>query len=260
MNNEVEMASLFDKQGYVLVKGLGSTDTCREMAARVEALTRSHSLGQSIGDAYVVEEKALKDSPDPVLRLSKLFRLHREEPVFYDWIRLPEVTQIAQQIIGGNIDCFLSQFIFKHPGAMGQPWHQDRYYFNFDRSNQVGIWLAITEAHADNGPLWILPGSHREPVHAVVKDARENANDFYVEIVDHDMSNAECVLMEPGDVLFFHSHLMHKSTDNLSQDRRAAMVFHFGESGTIDHNLELYGRTAPNIDWVPVLRDGETIR
>ena len=37
-----------------------------------------------------------------------------------------------------------------------------------------------------------------------------------------------------GDALVFHSHLMHKSTDNASKGRRAAMVYHFADAATID--------------------------
>ena len=117
-------------------------------------------------------------------------------------------------------------------------------------------WLKpVFGFHESNGPLWVLPGSHKEPVHAVVKDNREHANPYYFEIVDHDMAEAVCVPMQPGDVLFFHSHLMHMSTDNLSSEKRAAMVFHYGEAGTVDHNIEKYGAAAPNQDWVPVARE-----
>lgn len=80
----------------------------------------------------------------------------------------------------------------------------------------------------------MLPGSHAEPVHDHVPDRRPNANYGYVEIVDHDMGGAEPVVMEPGDLLVFDSHLMHRSTDNVSRGIRAAMVFHFAPAGTQD--------------------------
>jgi hypothetical protein len=27
-----------------------------------------------------------------------------------------------------DLDCFLSQFVSKHPDALGQPWHRDAHY------------------------------------------------------------------------------------------------------------------------------------
>ena len=80
----------------------------------------------------------------------------------------------------------------------------------------------------------MLPGSNHEPVHEHVPDRRPSANYGYVEIVDHDMDAAEPVLMQPGDLLVFDSHLMHRSTDNTSDGIRAAMVFHCCVAGTRD--------------------------
>jgi ectoine hydroxylase-related dioxygenase (phytanoyl-CoA dioxygenase family) len=42
------------------------------------------------------------------------------------------------------------------------------------------------------------------------------------------------VLMEPGDLLLFDSHLMHRSTDNASGGIRAAMVYHYAATGTVE--------------------------
>lgn len=111
----------------------------------------------------------------------------------------------------------------------------------------------------ENGPLWVLPGSHLEPVHEVVADRREGASYGYVEIVDHDMTGAVPVLMQPGDLLLFHSHLMHRSTDHESGAVRAAMVFHYTEADTTDNTKEVLGFESPNNDFMPVLRGGELV-
>ena len=86
----------------------------------------------------------------------------------------------------------------------------------------------------------MLPGSHTEPVHTHVPDRRPGANYGYFEIVDHDMSASEPVLMDPGDLLVFDSHLMHCSTDNESDGIRAAMVYHYAVAGTVDHTEEYF--------------------
>ena len=119
------------------------------------------------------------------------------------------------------------------------------------------MWLAVTEATLENGCLHVLPGSHREPVHEHVPDRRPGANYGYVEIVDHDMDAAVPVLMEPGDLLVFDSHLMHRSTDNMTDGIRAAMVYHCCGAGTIDVGAS----PTRNIvqDFVPLLRAGEVV-
>jgi phytanoyl-CoA hydroxylase len=120
-------------------------------------------------------------------------------------------------------------------------------------------WLAVTEATLENGCLHVLPGSHAEAVHEHVPDRRPDANYGYVEIADRDTEAAVPVLMAPGDLLVFDSHLMHRSTDNLSTGIRAAMVFHFAPADTRDLTEETLGRPSPVNDWMPLLREGAPV-
>jgi phytanoyl-CoA hydroxylase len=60
--------------------------------------------------------------------------------------------------------------------------------------------------------------------------------------------------MEPGDVLFFHSYLMHMSTDNVADTRRSAMVYHYGRAGTQALTPESAQVLARVNRWVPVGR------
>jgi ectoine hydroxylase-related dioxygenase (phytanoyl-CoA dioxygenase family) len=204
------------------------------MLADVIAVTRAQAAGTPEPDALVLPEANLvgRDGAPEELA-SKVFRLHRRG-VFEAFARSDAVTDLAADLVGPTLDCFLSQFIFKNPGAWGQPWHQDSYYFPFEPARPIlGVWLAVSEATLENGCLHVLPGSHREPVHEHVPDRRPNANYGYVEIVDHDMADAIPVLMDPGDLLLFDSHLMHRSTDNESDGVRAAMVYHYCATGTV---------------------------
>jgi len=229
----------WDRDGFFLRRGFADPGLGEAMLERVVGISRRAS-GEVLHEDYVVTpEQNLSGSLTAEApfeqRVSKIFKLHRDA-VFHDFITSPAVLEIGRSLLGPRLDCFLSQFIFKNPGAWGQPWHQDSFYFPFDRAPQVGLWLAVTEATLENGCLWVLPGSHREPVHEHVPDRRPNANVGYVEIVDHDFSRETPVLLQPGDLLVFHSHLMHRSKDNASDGLRAAMVYHLAEHGTVDRS------------------------
>ena len=249
----------WERDGFFRIDRFASPERCGELLERVVEIARSVDENGRLGHTYVQRESKLVDrATTPEACVSKVFRLHRD-PVFERFAREPALLDLIEGLLGPDLDCFLSQFIFKHPEALGQPWHQDAFYFPFDRSPQVGVWLAITRSTRDNGPLWVLPGSHREPVHEVVPDRREHANFGYVEIVDHDTSDAVAVLMDPGDLLVFHSHLMHRSTDNKGDRMRAAMVYHYGEAGTVDGSEQKFGFKLPNVEWVPVRRGGRLV-
>lgn len=254
------MRDAWERDGFFFLRGFAEPAVLDAMWARVVELTRAAAAGGSIAPAYVQRELNLAGAAEhPEDELSKLFRVHREQKVFRDFVCTEGLLDVAEGLIGPDLDCFLSQFIAKHPGALGQPWHQDAFYFPFDRGPQVGLWLAVSEARSDNGPLWVVPGSHTQPVHGVVKDRRPNANFGYVEIVDADTSAEVPVLMQPGDLLVFHSHLMHRSTDNGSDDSRLAMVYHLAAGGTVDQSQQRWGFTPPNVDWMPVRRSGKPV-
>ncbi len=256
---DAQLESAWQNDGFFVLPGFADPAMCKAMIERASELCARAESGEPVAQAFRMPEPALRDAPGTAAdRTSKLFRIHREEPVFRAFASEPRLLEWIAALLGPDLDCFLSQFIFKNPGALGQPWHQDAYYFPFDRGPQVGVWLAVTEATLLNGPLWVLPGSQREPVHAVEPDRRAHAQFGYVEITDHDMTAAVPVLLRPGDLLVFHGHLMHKSTDNLSDGLRAAMVYHYAAAGTVDATLERKGYTIN--DWLPVLRAGVPVR
>jgi len=248
----------WERDGFFILPRVAAPDVCKAMLERVSELCAQAESGQRVASEFRMEEPVLRGAPGSAAeRTSKLFRVHRHEPVFRAFAREPRLLAVVADLLGPDLDCFLSQFIFKNPGALGQPWHQDAFYFPFDRGPQVGVWLAVTEATLENGPLWVLPGSQSEPVHAVEPDKRPHAQYGYVEITDHDMRGEIPVLLQPGDLLVFHGHLMHKSTDNRSRGMRAAMVYHYGEAGTVDRTFENKGYTIN--DWLPVLRGGVAV-
>ena len=229
-------------------------DVCDAMLERVITIARHAAAGDDISPAFVMPEANLRGrSGAPEELASKIFRLHRDRVFGAFAARTDLLDDVAMLLATDDIDCFLSQFIFKNPGAWGQPCHQDSWYFPFEPARPVvGAWLAVTRATLQNGCLHVVPGSHHEPVHEHVPDRRPNANYGYVEIVDHDLASATPVLLEPGDLLLFDSHLMHFSTDNVSNGVRAAMVYHYARAATHDRTEELRGYTIN--DWLPVRR------
>jgi ectoine hydroxylase-related dioxygenase (phytanoyl-CoA dioxygenase family) len=245
----------FERDGAVILREFTNATVTSAILEGAVGLARREQVESGAGRdrPFVLPEANLSnvEVTAPEQAVSKVFRVHREEP-FRSFATNPDLRAIVAALLGTNqLSCFLSQFIFKNPGAWGQPCHQDSFYFPFlPMRPVVGVWLACTDATLENGCLWIVPGSHREPVHEHVPDRRTNANIGYVEIVDHDLSSAVPVEMAAGDLLLFDSYLMHYSTDNQSSRWRAAMVYHYAPSSTVDRTVEARGYTIN--DWMEV--------
>ena len=248
----------WNESGYILIPNFVEESFCNDMNNEVTNIIKSIIPEDSAfshayaGDGHIAIRE-MKPSPDAKNiedEISKLFRIH-SRGIFNTFINNKNLCDILEDILGPDVDCFLSQFIFKNPGAWGQPWHQDSSYFPFDREPQVAAWLATSEATLENGCLVVLPGSHQESLHEHLPDDREGSNYGYTEIKDHDFSEEMPVVLNKGDLLLFHSFLMHKSYDNKSNSRRTAMVYHFAETGTG------YGEVdSPTNEWISIRGKG----
>ena len=249
-----EQKKSWNDSGYILIPNFVDENFCNEMNDEVISIIKSILPEDSAfshayaGDGHIAirEMKPSKNANSIEDEISKLFRIH-SKGIFNSFIKDEILCNLLEDIIGPDIDCFLSQFIFKNPGAWGQPWHQDSSYFPFDREPQVAAWLATSEATLDNGCLVVLPGSHHEHLHEHLPDDRKESNYGYTEIKDHDFSDEIPMTLNKGDLLLFHSFLMHKSYDNKSDSRRTAMVYHFAETGTDYGAID-----SPTNEWISI--------
>jgi phytanoyl-CoA hydroxylase len=251
------------RDGFFVLRGFAPPATGAAMADEAIAEIRSNPPRAEAGQkAYRTpaglwvqpEGQGMPDAVEPEDRVAKVFNTHLGGTA-QEFAVSAACADVVAGLLGDDIDVFQSMFILKNPGAWGQPWHQDSYYFDFDHQPQVGLWLAISEATVENGCLFVLPGSHRRPVETHVPDARPNANQGYLEILGIDESTAVPVLMQPGDLLVFHSYLIHKSVDNLGSNRRAAMVYHYGRAGSVNLAAPEVQRVQDQVTrWLPVRR------
>jgi len=250
------------EQGFFVMRGMVPPDqvaACEEeVIARIRADPPERHPGEITymsGPNYLIypETEPSPGATNPEDSISKVFNCHAEG-VARAIAERPAIVDVVEDLLGPDLDCFQSQFIFKNPGVIGQPWHQDSYYFKFDRQPQIGVWVALSRATLENGCLWVLPGSHQGPVLDHIPDQRPAANRGYLEIVSQDTSPKIPSLMSPGDVLFFHSYLMHMSTDNVADERRSAMVYHYGRAGTQAETPETAMVLSRVNRWIPVRR------
>lgn len=230
----------FARDGFVILRGFAPAATGLAMEQEIIATIRNDPPAahpgepayRTAGDLFIQpEQKPMRDWQNPEDLISKVFNPHLSGTA-HAFAHSPAVADVVTRLLDAPASVFQSQFIFKNPGAWGQPWHQDAYYFPFDRRPQIGVWLAISEATLENGCLAVVPGGHHQPVLEHGPDLRPGSNHGYLEIPGIPEDEAVPVLMDPGDVLVFHSLLPHRSHDNRCSRRRSAMVYHFAATDT----------------------------
>jgi len=129
-----------------------------------------------------------------------------------------KMLDTMEDLMGPNIYYHSSKVMFKPPGGVAKPWHQDAAYWRDYASNQITVWIAIDDASEENGCVWAIPQSHQLGLVPHVK------KELQVEDSQIDLSKAMPVPVPAGGLLIFHSLVLHMSKRNESDKTRWAII------------------------------------
>lgn len=166
--------------------------------------------------------------------------MHELVPEFIAFCNLPIFTDSLYDLGYDSPQLWQTMYIFKQPRIGGEVrWHQDASYLRTEPASVTGIWVAIEDAHRDNGCLWVQPGGQRSPLREVYEvDPLTRNGELRTLDTTPWPTAAEAVALEvpAGSVVIFADHLPHYSSTNRSDRSRQAFSMHFAERET--HWLE----------------------
>ena len=136
---------------------------------------------------------------------------------------------------------FHSKLMQKEPKVGGAwEWHQDYGYWYKNEfllpDQMMSVMVAITDANTENGCLQVIKGTHKMGrVEHGFAGEQVGASQRYVDLA---LQTMELIFVElkAGDVLFFHSNLLHRSEANLSDKARWSMISCYNRASNIGHN------------------------
>ena len=205
----------YAEAGFLLQRGLLAGDEVGLVleAAQQDAALEAHAFGRDDGEGGNVR-LALWNHPG--------------DDVYGAVARSARVVERAQQLVGGEVYHYHSKMILKDPREGGAwAWHQDYGYWYENgllSPDLTSVFLALDPATRENGCLQVVRGSHLlgRLEHTLTGD-QAGADPARVEAV---LGRLEVVHaeLEPGDALFFHPNLLHRSDRNRSDRRRWSMI------------------------------------
>lgn len=217
----------FARDGYLVLPGFAPAAVLRELqqVARDELAARQKPLEyESLADYPGLPSSVNTESGDTVRRL---LQAYDRQPAFAAWATAPELVDMIRSLLGDNIllvrnhhNCLMT----KHPlGGSRTGWHRDTRYWQFTRPELVNAWLALDTESPENGALRVVPGSHRLDLPL---ERMDDALFLRDDPSNQDLlANAVSVNLSPGDVLLFHSHLLHAAGNNRSDAVKHSLVF-----------------------------------
>jgi len=153
---------------------------------------------------------------------------HPGDNIYGIFARCQRIVGVAEQVLGDEPYHYHSKMILKDAGSGGAwEWHQDYGYWYSNgllRPQLTSCFIAIDPANEENGCLQVIPQSHklgRIDHHRSGQQAGVDPDRMQAILKIYPARN---VLMQPGDVLFFHANLLHRSDQNDSTQTRWAMI------------------------------------
>ena len=225
-----EQVDSYHRDGYVIVKNfISSSEISRLYAVATEdELLRKHAFD-------------LNDQSGKKTKLTLWYVPGND--VYGLLTRSRRMVNAVDQLMEGDADVchFHSKLMQKEPKVGGAwEWHQDYGYWYKNEflfpDQMTSVMIAITEANKENGCLQVIKGSHKMGrVEHGFAGEQVGASQRYVDLALKTM-DLIFVELKPGDALFFHPNLLHRSEANLSQNSRWSLICCYNRSSNVPYN------------------------
>ena len=199
-----EKYDALSRDGYVVVRELAEpamfarlrSVSVQHLEARIEPLELEADLNYPGAPGHDVPGGAT---------VRRLLDAYGRDAAFEQWASASTMTRWVQGYFDAapvlsrvHHNCVMT----KHPSfGTATGWHQDIRYWSFTHSNLVSSWLAMGHESADNGGLWLIPGSHLADFGPECFDEKTF---FRTDVPANEpwLARAMCPVLEPGDVVF----------------------------------------------------------
>jgi phytanoyl-CoA hydroxylase len=234
----------FRTDGFLIVRGLVAPDEVRELLDHVDDLLAGR-VEVPGAPAFGDDNKTAEARLDHLLRIHML---HRRLEIHERYMLHPRVLDVVQALIGPDVLALQTMLFVKRPGSSGQGYHQDSFHIVTQPDTLIGAWIALDRADEENGCLRVTVGSQHEPVYPDADEGAGHGGDRLladiaaIEAADDPderrnglaavaaryQGREVAAVVEPGDVVFFGGHVLHRSHANRSPTRfRRSFVSHY---------------------------------
>jgi len=217
----------YERDGFLLLENLFSEKEVAGLLAEVERMTHD--------PAIVRREEAITERGSDAVR--SIFMVHALSAVMDRLTRDPRLVNVARQILGSEVYLHQTRANMK-PGFKGKEfyWHSDFETWHVEDGmpamRALSCSVLLTDNDATNGPLMLVPGSHRHFISCVGETPRDHYKQSLKKqeygVPDPvslqllaEQGGISTMMAKAGSVVFFDCNTMHGSNSNISPWPRA---------------------------------------
>ena len=213
--SDTELAA-YHRDGFVVVPQLLDAEAIGllQRIAKADREIQRDRSGRADGEGGIVELVVRNELP--------------ADSIYTAIVRSESIVRRMEQLLTGEVYHYHHKMILKEPRIGGAwAWHQDYGYW-YDNGCLFPLlascMIAVDRATRENGCLQVLKGSHEigRVNHGPVGDQTGAAPEQVAVAADR-LETVYCEL-QPGDAVFFHCNLLHRSDQNHSDHPRWAFI------------------------------------
>ena len=216
--------AFYRENGYLLVEDLLDRSTMARMKEVIADLIGKAKGITKHNDVYDLEPSHTPEAP----RVRRIKKPHVVHPVFWDFAKSARVLEVVTRLLGPNVRLHGSKLNMKDP-QYGSPveWHQDWAFYPHTNDDLLAIGVMLDDVGPENGPLLVLPGTHKGPVYDHHSEGRFcGAMDPVSVKLPYD--KAVAITGRAGSASFHHVRLVHGSAQNTSTKPRQLLLYECG--------------------------------
>ena len=217
-NKQVES---YFQQGFTMINGAVTREQLIRLREIVDSIVAKAEFVVRSNDIYDLEESHTPDTP----RVRRIKQPVERDPFFWELIRDRNVIGPVKQLIGSDLRLIGSKLNMKS-AEFGAPveWHQDWAFYPYTNEDLLAIGIMLDDVTATNGPLQVIPGSHRGPIYD------HHSDGFFVGAIDiagTDIDTATSVALtgSAGSMTIHHVRAVHGSALNVSGHPRRVLFY-----------------------------------
>jgi phytanoyl-CoA hydroxylase len=207
--------------GYLVVPDALRPDQVAKGRAKLADLIEASRRVSASDAIYDLEDGHTPNNP----RVRRIKDPHVVHPVYADLLRAPEIVDIVAQLIGPDLRMEHTKLNIK-PARGGEPveWHQDWAFYPYTNDDILEVGVMLEDCTMENGPLLMIPGSHRGPVFD------HHHQGYFAGAIDPaapglDIHKAAAVTGKAGSISLHHVRTVHGSRENLSERDRPLLLY-----------------------------------
>lgn len=223
--------ALFERKGFLFEPDFLTAEDVQILGDELQSLITNENYR---GRDFTITEPGSGE-------IRSVFGVHSLSQVFARLARDQRLVSRVEQILGG--ECYIHQSRVNYKPAFegkGFNWHSDFETWHTEDGmpamRAVSASIILTDNHHFNGPLMLIPGSHRIFIPCVGETPDQNHKQSLktqqVGVPDHEIlgqlmkeNGIEAVTGQAGGLLLFDCNTLHGSNANLSAEPRTNVFF-----------------------------------